>query len=222
MTLPDIDSPLPAQRSRAMGRLGRALHPHIARLQEEYLRNPPAAAARANLARLRRGLGKPAGSVPELWPLTLGLVPESLNWDRDEPSRAEHAAHAAMTLYALHQQSSARPVHQPGWSFGHAVGALRGSERWSDEAVARRFMAVATAESIDGILTHVRGLVTQLRVVEQGLDYACLADDVLGLLTPGRAQPIRIKWGRDFYRNTPGTVGTSTEDSETETNSTEE
>lgn len=215
MTVSETESPAQPQRFRPLGTLGDALHPHLARLQNEYLRNPPLPAARANLAQLRRGVGKPAGSVPELWPLTLALVPESLSWDGDEPGRAEEATHAAMTLYALHQQSTSRPMHQPGRSFGHAVGTLRGSDKWGEEAVARRFMCAATAESIGGILTHVRGLVTQLRAAEQGLDYARLADDFVGLLTPGRTQSVRMRWGRDFYRNTPETAEASTDNSAT-------
>lgn len=226
MTLPDTESPPPAQQPRRLGPLGRALDPHIKRLQAEYLHTPPSPAARADLAQLRRGLGKPAGSVPELWPLTLGLVPESLSGDRDEPNRAEQATHAALTLYALHQQSASQPMHQPGISCGYAMGTLRGAEQWSDEAVTRRFMSVATAESIEGILTHVRGLVTQLRTVQQGLDYARLADDFVGLLTPGKAQKIRMQWGRAFYRNTPEAAGTTSDNdsdhAETEPNTSEE
>lgn len=219
MTVSETESPPQSQRFRPLETLGHALHPHIARLQDEYLRNPPLPAARANLAQLRRGVGKPAGSVPELWSLTLALVPDSLSWDGDDPSRSEEAAHAAMTLYAMHQQSTARPMHQPGRSFGHAVGTLRGSQRWSEEAVTRRFMSAATAESIGGILTHVRGLVTQLRAAEQGLDYARLADDFVAILTPGKAQFIRMRWGRDFYRTT---VHTSADDAETDTDNSED
>lgn len=185
---------------RRLGRLGHALDWRIARLQKEYLRGSPA--ARADLARLRRGLGKPAGSVPEIWALTVGAVPQELSWDRDEPSRAERAAHAAITLYALHQQSMTVAAHDAAVSFGRAVGGLRHSGTWSEEAVTRRFMAVATAESIEEVLVHARGLITQLRAERKPTDYARFADDLFGLLTPTRAQSVRLRWGRDFYRTT--------------------
>lgn len=186
---------------RRLGPLGQALSSRIVRLQTSYLRESPA--ARADLARLRRGLGKPAGSVPDIWELTIGGLPDELTWNRDEPSRAEQAAHAALTLYAAHQQSLTVPAHVPGISFGLAIGHLAHGDAHSAEAVTRRFLAVATAESIDELLTHVRGLVTQLRAQRQGLDYARLADDLLGLLTPGRKQSVRLAWGRAFYRTTP-------------------
>lgn len=189
------------QRSRRLGPLGAALDWRLERLQREYLRG--SSGARADLARLRRGLGKPAGSVPEMWEITVGAVPEALRWDRDEPSRSEQAAHAVFTLFALHQQSLTEPAHVPAVSFGRAVGLLSKSDVWSEQAVTRRFMAVATAHTIDEALIHIRGLITQLRSARRGIDYARLADDVLGLLTPGRAKSVRLAWGREFYRSEP-------------------
>ncbi len=208
MTQSTADSPPAAGRkSRWLGALGTALDWRIERLQREYLAE--SSAARADLARLRRGLGKPAGSVPEIWELTVGAVPERLTWDRDEPSRAEQAAHAAMTLYALHQQSLTVGIHRPKVRFGAAVRRLAGDDRKGDrqagkQAVTRRFMAVATAQSIDEVLFHVRGLITQLRREKIGLDYAMFADDVLNLLTPGRETLVRLAWGREFYRTQVG------------------
>jgi CRISPR system Cascade subunit CasB len=196
-------------RPRRLGPLGLALDRRITGLRTDYLRDAPA--ARADLARLRRGLGKPAGSVPEIWDITIGAVPEALRWNRDEPSRAEHAAHAVLCLFALHQQSLSVPAHVPGVSFGQAVARLAAAEGRSADAVTRRFMAVATAASIDEVLVHIRGLITQLRGIRQGLDYARLADDVLGLLTPGTATAVRLAWGRDFYRTTPDAPDTDTD-----------
>lgn len=184
-------------QSRYLGRLGRALDWRFDRLQTEYLAG--SAAARAQLAQLRRGLGKTAGSVPEIWEITIGAVPRSMQWDRDEPSFAEQAAHAALTLFALHQQSMSGPAHMPEVSFGQAVGRLARSDPDRGQAVTRRFMAVATATTVDEILQHVRGLVTQLRGRNEGFDYAGFADDILSLLYGSK--DVRLVWGRDFYRN---------------------
>lgn len=201
MTKPETRLEVARKRPRPLGLLGRALNREITRLQAEYLRDK--AAAHADLARLRRGLAKPAGSMPEIWRLTVGAVPAELTWNRDEPSWAEQAAHAALTLYALHQQSVAVPMHLHGVSFGHAVSGLRFTDQRSEQAVTRRFMTVATAETINEVLTHARGLITQLRSERIGFDYARFADDLLGLLTPGRAQQVRLSWGRSFYHTTP-------------------
>lgn len=194
--------------SRRLGLLGTALDWRLARLQREYLEG--SAGARADLAQLRRGLGKPPGSVPEIWDITVGAVPARLSWDRDEPSRGEQAAHATLTLFALHQQSLALPAHRPEVPFGRAAGRLATSDGPSQEAVTRRFMAVATSVTIQEVLVHVRGLINQLKAQHLGLDYARLADDLLGLLTPGRERMVQIRWGRDFYR----TIPTASQDAE--------
>ncbi|GFG76631.1 type I-E CRISPR-associated protein Cse2/CasB [Mycobacterium botniense] len=209
MTTSTTDSPLQPAQSRILGRLGRALDWRVDHLQSEYLAGSPS--ARAELAKLRRALGKTAGSVPEVWEYTFAAVPEALQWDRDEPSYAEQAAHAALTLFALHLQSMSGPAHLHGVSFGSAVGHLARMEGRSADAVRRRFMAVATASSIDEILVHVRGLVTQLRSVGQGFDYARFADDVLRLLNPQRSKNVRLAWGRDFYRSDSHVNASATE-----------
>ncbi|SON62626.1 CRISPR-associated protein Cse2 [Mycobacterium simulans] len=199
MTTTPTASSSPAEPlSRRLGQLGKALDWRLDRLQSEYLAGTPR--ARADLAKLRRALGKTAGSVPEIWEYTIAAVPEALQSVGDEPSRAEQAAHATLTLFAVHQQSMSGPAHVHGVPLGRAVGCLaRGGER-SEKAVTRRFMAVATASSIDEILVHVRGLVAQLRAARHGFDYARFADDLLGLLNPQRSESVRRAWGREFYR----------------------
>lgn len=196
------ENPRKPGRARQPGKLGLALAGPLAKLQREYLAE--SSSAKATLAGLRRGLGKPAGSVPEIWEITVAAVPEELQGKEEagapESSRAEQAAHAAMTLYALHQQSMSRHAHVPGVSFGSAVARLRNPDQRSEEGVTRRFMAVSTAESAEEALWHMRGLITQLRSAQVGLDYALLADDLVNLLTPGRATRVRLAWGRDFYR----------------------
>ncbi|WP_280468206.1 type I-E CRISPR-associated protein Cse2/CasB [Nocardia cyriacigeorgica] len=189
---------------RRLGPLGKALSPRLSQLQRNYLHQ--SSTARAELAKLRRGLGKPAGSVPEIWELTIGAASDAMI--EREPSRyfdedlttSEQAAHAALTLYAAHQQSRTEPMHVPTVTFGRAVRQLADHDSRSKEAVVARFMATATAESIDELLVHVRGLIKQMRSARIGFDYAMFADDIDGLLRPARAQSVRLAWGRAFHR----------------------
>src|SRR5690606_24752206 len=130
--------------------------------------------------------------------LTVKAVPDELGGNPHWPSREEQAAYAAFTLYALHQQSLTTGAHERGVSFGKAVQRLRST--WSEAAVTRRFTAVSTAETIDEVLVHMRGLVSQFRAAQQSLDYVRLAFDLRDLLKPARAASVRLAWGRDFYR----------------------
>ena len=75
---------------------------------------------RAELAKLRRGVGRAPGDLPELWGSFLRGMPESFQ-GRSAPSAAEWAVYLALTLYAMHQQGNDRPMNRPGNTLGRAV-----------------------------------------------------------------------------------------------------
>ncbi|MGL4831780.1 MAG: type I-E CRISPR-associated protein Cse2/CasB, partial [Propionibacteriaceae bacterium] len=58
------------------------------------------------LANLRRGVGKPVGSVPTLWEYTHVATDEEY-----ADMKAEIAVHLAMTQWAMHQQSKKQSMH---------------------------------------------------------------------------------------------------------------
>ncbi|UVS78391.1 type I-E CRISPR-associated protein Cse2/CasB [Actinokineospora sp. UTMC 2448] len=167
----------------------------VGRLQRGYLRDHSEAVAA--LARLRRGAGKPAGSVLDIVDHTHAeeFVRE---WRDDAPSYAENASHVAMTLYALHQQSQRQGMHQSGRRFGSAVRGLAPELR-ADGPVTRRFAAVGTADSFTELSHHLRGLVQLMRSAQVKLDYGLLAHDLWLWQLPGRADAVRLRWGRDFH-----------------------
>lgn len=175
----------------------------VSALQRDYLgesrRPTQQAAATRMLAVLRRGVGTRPGSMIELDAIALeGLYevpPRS-----DEPTHAELAVVAAITLYAVHQQSvRTAHMHRQGFSFGRSARLL-GRRTHSEDAVRRRFNAFATASSWDERLHHARGLVTQLRGATVPLDYGRLARDLYDLRFADSVDRVRLAWGRDFYR----------------------
>ena len=60
--------------------------------------------SRAELAELRRGVGRAPGEKPMLWGTILTNLPEEFYGRNGEPSRAEWAIYIALTMFALHQQ----------------------------------------------------------------------------------------------------------------------
>lgn len=183
--------------------LERAVAARVGSLQSAAIKGAPSASAR--LARLRRALATDPGSDPDVWADTIGALPYELLDRHDEPSQAEQAVHASMTLYALHQQAQANPMHVPGQSLGRAVQRLRrltGEDQESDAGpVLRRFHVLATATSFGETLHHLRGLVTVLRGEHLGLDYGRLAVDLRRLQSPQAAPAVRLRWGRELYRS---------------------
>lgn len=178
--------------------VGRLVDSRVARLQDAITGGADAPWARAVLAGLRSAVRREPGSVSEVWEWTSVPVDEHAP---DAPTREEWAVHAALCLYALHQQGRSDPMHRPGQGLGQAVRLLAGTDSDLDSPVRRRFAKVVTATSIDECLHHLRGLVTQFRSAQPpiGLDYAMLADDLVRLQQPGGASSVRLRWSRQYY-----------------------
>jgi len=149
------------------------------------------------LASLRRGLGKEPGVVPSMWPFYT-------TWSKDgSVGHKLRAEHLALTLFALHQQGKRRPMHRHGIRIGSALQEMRRTGRFSEEALDRRFAAAATASSLTELGGHLRGLVSQLRVVDQGLDYSLLFYDLTNWQSPERQGAVRRRWGAQYFVWTP-------------------
>ncbi|WP_110343649.1 type I-E CRISPR-associated protein Cse2/CasB [Prauserella flavalba] len=171
----------------------------VSDIQGAYLRNRPGGVAA--LARLRRGLGRPPGSVLDILDFTYAKEfvgdPNS-----DEPTRAEAAAHLAMTLYAAHQQSQSQPMHKRGERLGRSIRMLiteKDVTKYVEHSVAHRFAALGTADSLAELSHHLRGIVQLLRANGVPIDYGRLAVDLLHWQYPDRTASVKLRWGRDFH-----------------------
>jgi CRISPR system Cascade subunit CasB len=141
-------------------------------------------------------------------------MPEDFQ-SRSGPSHAEWAVYLALTLYAVHQQGNDQPMNRPGNTLGRAVRQLAerntpAGQDWTEASVLRRFNALATAEEINEISHHLRGMIQLLSAAKDGgipLDYPQLAADLYELqcTDPRYAQVpanVRLRWGQDLYRET--------------------
>ncbi len=167
-------------------------------LQTAYRHDDSAAVA--SLALLRRGVGQQPGHDFRLIPLTIAGVHPDTSRLSDKPTDEEHAAFAALTLFAVHQQSQRNAsMHRPGYSFGRSVRLL-GRHSGARDAVRARFTAIGTASSWDETAHHARGIIQQLRTYDIPLDYGRFAVDLYLLRKPSTADRVRLAWGRDSYR----------------------
>ncbi|MEU0650274.1 type I-E CRISPR-associated protein Cse2/CasB [Streptomyces umbrinus] len=151
-----------------------------------------------DLAVLRRGLGRPAGTVLEMFPFYTCPI-DDFAARRGEVSAEQEAEHVALALYGLHQQSQERPMHCDGVSLGRAMLELRRHDRTSDEAVDSRFQQAFSATSTPALQLRLRGLVTQLKDIKQPLDYNRLACDLRDWNRPESRSRVRRRWGLDYY-----------------------
>ncbi|WP_139738633.1 type I-E CRISPR-associated protein Cse2/CasB [Actinomyces wuliandei] len=181
-------------RRRRLYDVGKVVDRRVTGLQERYLADSPQ--ARGELAGLRRAVARQPGEVPEVWDLTqVASVPDTAS---DAPTWEEVAVHTAVTLYALHQQSQARPVHVPGVGLGAAARRL--VELFGEESSTRkRFNALVTSATVDELRHHLGTLVSLLRSHDIVLDYAMLADDVHQFQRPDGPRAVRLRWARQYY-----------------------
>ena len=160
---------------------------------------------RATLAKLRRGVGRHPGNVPDIWDFTLSDMPEDWSSQSGEPTPYEWAAHMAITLFALHQQGKdikQNPMSVRGGSLGSAVRLFinkRGME--SENAIKRRFDTVITANAAEELSFHLRGLINLIKSESIPLDYPRLAEDLHKFQYPEQRDKIRLRWGQDYYFN---------------------
>lgn len=159
---------------------------------------------RAELANLRRGIGRKPGDLPELWGLLFADLPEELMSKSGDPTAAEWAIYTALTLYAQHQQGKSireKNMHctEEYGRLGCAMSRLVTGEE-ERERVARRFNAFATANDMQEATYYLRGLIQLLRAKDIPLDYVRLARDLLDFQSPTYAAGVRLRWGQDFYR----------------------
>ncbi len=182
---------------RELGVVGRVVDARVGDLQHRFLRERRDPGAVAALARLRRGAGKPPGAVLDI----LEFTTSDEFFVGEEPSRHELAAHVAMTLFAVHQQSRGERMHRRGQGLGAALRALHGGEGNSlPDPLTRRFRMIGTADSFAELTYHLRGAAQLLRSGGVPLDYGLLADQLVAWQRPGDRSRIHLRWGREFYR----------------------
>jgi CRISPR system Cascade subunit CasB len=153
----------------------------------------PLLAPGEELAALRSGLGRTAGTAPALWPFY--TTPP----DDGRFSIELEAEHAALALYGLHQQGRRDPVHKRDVRLGGALRALQRSDRFSADAVDRRVAALANASSASILVYRLRGLITQMRSIGQPLDYDALLKDIQRWHAPRPRNQARRELGLAYY-----------------------
>ncbi|MEU9271941.1 type I-E CRISPR-associated protein Cse2/CasB [Streptomyces sp. NPDC048251] len=178
----------------------------INKWQEGYLRDSPHDVAA--LARLRRGAGRDAADLPDLWTLVdtapLHTHPDAMRpLSEDELLRAENALHAALTLWALHQQSRSARMHRLHTrsrpkGLGAAVRRLMPQDT-IDEPVRKRLVRAGTAPDLTALSQRLRDLIVLLRRADIPLDYGLLAGQLYTWQWPDGADTVRREWGHSFH-----------------------
>lgn len=165
--------------------------------------------SKAALAKLRRGIGKELGELPEL--LEFVLPPNEITSYQADEIRAEKAMYTALTLYALHQQGSEKCMNEGiedkdntlkrKNSFGQSIRKLVNNDKGKGIAITRRFDKVLTAKDVTELAVHARGLIGLLKKSNIPMDYPGFAVDLYWFQCPDYRRNVILMWGKDYYMN---------------------
>jgi len=185
-------------------------------LQRGYLEAPRDAWSVRTMAALRHADSAMPGADPEVWEVTLGHLPDDLlGRDAAPATAAERAIHAAVVLYAIHQQSRSEPMHVPGIGLGQAVRTLSarrsGGPEW-DPGTISRFQHLCRAQQWGIRIENLRGLIAFMRSEGVPLDHGRLAADLWRIQTSA-SDGVLLDWGRQLHR-IPSTDPTTTDQGE--------
>lgn len=193
-----VDAATSAEQPPPQQSLGEFVAKRIGTLQDGAIKNR--ASAVGAMARLRRSIGATIGDDSTVWRIVFDGFPQRFQYG-DDPTPEECAAHTAMCLFALHQQSQGTQMHRHGIGLGSAVRRLaqQPGEDAPRESIVRRFNALVTADHADEVGQHLRSLVGLFRANAIPLDYGRLAEDLAGL-DRDRRDWVQLRWSRDFSR----------------------
>lgn len=159
-------------------------HPFITYLQT-------LAEDRGALAALRRGLGQPPGTAPDMFRYVVPLLPK----DGYPGSWTEKAYYLVASLYAMHPDSTTEG------NLGDHFAANLDPDPDHNAAIERRFTALLTAHP-DDLPIYLRQAISFLRSKEDRgrVNWHQLMWDVLQLGQPDSATLVQKRWANAFWR----------------------
>lgn len=183
-----------------------ATHRLIRRL-EHGLESRDPYAVRA-VATLRRATGRD----PEECPEALGIICDAVDADHQGDgwvSDTERAVFVAVTLWALHSQSTSRSMHLSSSKDSHAptIGqavrllAYQDGSFLNDHPISRRWQYLIAADTASLFAARARSIITQLRRAGIGFDYADLAGALVHWdAYPEHRRKALLRWSRDIRK----------------------
>jgi len=161
--------------------------------------------SKAALAKLRRGIGKEIGEMPELLEYVLSSLPEEFYQKRNnEIEKAEKAIYQALTLFAFHQQGKnifmGAKDNECGSSLGSAIRLLINKNPDKEVAIKRRFDKILTSANIEELAVHSRGIIGMLKDSNIPVDYINYANDLYWFQYPEGKKRVILRWSEDYFR----------------------
>jgi len=161
--------------------------------KSEFVRYLQALAAnprkRGDLAHLRRGLGRPPGTVAEMYPLVINALPDDLNeW-------GEQMHYLITSLFALH------PVSASQGNMGTHFTDLGNPKEPPSEALERRFITLLNARS-KNLYRILPPIVNRFKAANIPICWEQLLEDLQRWKHSEQRQKVRKQWADAFWKRT--------------------
>lgn len=172
----------------------RAFAKHLKQLLEN---ESDPSAARAAMAHLRRGLGKPPGMAPEMDRYILPVLPPAAN------ARVEEAYYTVASLFAYWHQGRDKVDERPPATIGASLRTLVNKEEDAqkrenlEKSIEKRLTALLNCHR-DNLPEHLRHIVALLKTKEVPLDWAQLLRDINGWDQDSRI--VQHSWAKGFWQ----------------------
>jgi CRISPR system Cascade subunit CasB len=146
---------------------------------------------RGALAALRRGLGQPPGTAPEMYPYVVRRLPKNAYPN----SWTEQTFYLVAALYALHPKSTLEG--NMGQHFAHTLDPNPDH----NQAIERRFTALLTAHP-DDLNFYLRQAISFLKSRGDGIpvNWHRLMWDLLAWGYPDSRTRVQKQWAASFWR----------------------
>lgn len=161
--------------------------------------------SKANLAKIRRTVGKHLNEATDVWPILFDNLPEEFISNYGQPTYEEVAVYHAIQLYALYnqggqnfQQLSEHNKDSKKLNIGYHLSSLRKEDNTT--ATDRRFNAMITSSNLEELVYHLRHMLNLLKSksAHKKIDFAKLAED-LYWYQKNNQETVRLEWARSYY-----------------------
>ncbi|MCP5094613.1 MAG: type I-E CRISPR-associated protein Cse2/CasB [Chloroflexi bacterium] len=157
-----------------------------------YLESLTQADDRGALAALRRGLGQPPGTVPDMFPYVIRHIPENASrWK-------EQVYYLIASVYALHPKSTIKA----GLNMGDHFSLTLDPDPERNKAIERRFTSLLTAHPED-MPTYLRQAVSFLKSQKEdgiAINWHQLMGHMLQWNKPEKRVNVQKRWANQFWR----------------------
>jgi len=140
---------------------------------------------RAMLAALRRGLGRPPGTAPEMYRYVVPWLGD------DTPRWREDAYYLVAALFAYHPKEGGQG------NLGRSFARAR-VPQGDNTAIERRFTALLSAHP-DDLDVYLRQAISFLKSKETPVDWHQLLSDVMAWGHPDYRERVQKAWARAFW-----------------------